>query len=137
MKKYLVLKENGKFQEIYEEDYKDSYSMLKENVGGTLEVISYIQCFQEKNIDLWIHDEGKLLDLLPTIALLDKEQIVDVISGKIVFAKANEEGETIPLDDSDIFFIKSVVLNSKGFVQYRNPYTGTVLQNTVSLIRLQ
>lgn len=137
MKKYLVLEENGKFHEIYEEYYDDSYSMLRENVGGILQVVSNIPCFQERNIDLWIHEEGKLLDFLPTIALMSKNQIVDVINGKIVFAKADAEGETIPLNDSDIDFIKSVLQNFKGTIQYRNTFTGTMLTNTVSFIWLQ
>lgn len=136
MKKYLVLQTNGVLKEVHEEDYSSSYEMLKENVEGCIECVSFIKDFRKKGIDLWINEEGKLIDLLPTIAILSDEEIVEILNGNIVFARVNDEGETLPLNDDDIEFIRKTLTKKIGFLQYRSGFSGTELRNMVSFVEM-
>lgn len=104
MDKYLVLKANGKFET--KTCRNDSYHFLRNVVGGNLEHIDWIPQFGDKGIDIWINEEGKLIGLDPVIALKDTYNFVDVLNGDICFARFNSNGETLPLSDEDIIYIK-------------------------------
>lgn len=136
MKKYLVLQTDGDFKEVHEEDYKSTYALLRDNVEGSIEHISWIKAFDERGIDLWINDEGKLIDLDPTVALFDDGNIVEVLNGNIVFSRYDSDGKTLPLTDEDITFIKNYMNKTSGVIRYISNITGTELINWVSFINL-
>lgn len=105
MKDYLLLKSDGEFVELNSEDYSSTYDMLRENVQGYIECVSWLPMSFERNIDLWINEEGKLLGFPPSIAIFDgNEELIDLIAGNVVFARNDNYGETIPFDSLYIFF---------------------------------
>lgn len=134
MQKYLVLQTNGILKEVKSEDYKSSFEMLKENVGGGIECVAWVKPFTDRGIHLWINEDGKLLDLDLSLAVKNKGEFVEVLNGNIVFARHNYEGDTIPLNDEDIAFIKKTLKCQSVLVQYDNPYTGNTLYNIVPVI---
>ena len=115
MKNYLVYDADKQKLRIVEENmYKDTYELLRNNVNGCIECVSWIKILYERNIDIWINEEGKLLDLLPSIIIVDdKSNIIGTLNGNIVFAKNDNKGATIPLNDEDILFIKKIIEQNK------------------------
>ena len=70
------------------------------------------------NIDMWINEEGKLIDeLKPTFVIMgNKDNIIDLIMGDVLFTATDGEGNTIGLNDIQIqsikkYFRKAAVLN--------------------------
>lgn len=110
MKDYLLLKSDGEFVELNSEDYSSTYDMLRENVQGYIECVSWLPMSFERNIDLWINEEGKLLGFPPSIAIFDgNEELIDLIAGNVVFARNDNYGETIPLQPGDVEYIKETL----------------------------
>ena len=136
MNKYLVLETDGFLNVVYEEDYASCYDMLKENVDGCVECVSFINDFSKRGIDLWVNEAGKLNDLLPTIAVTKNKELVEVLNGNIVFTRVNDNGETIPLTDEDIRFIRKTLNKKIGIVRFVNLITGSELENIVSYVEM-
>ena len=136
MKKYLVLESWGGFKVVDGDDYESTYKVLSQNVDGCIECVSWIKPFAERGIDLWINDEGKLLDLEPSLVVKDKGEFVELLCGNIVFARNNEYGDTLPLNDEDIEFIKSALRKELANIRFSNPYTNTTLYNLIPVIEL-
>lgn len=120
MKSYLVYDaEEQKFRKVDENMYENTYELLKNNVNGCIECVSWINIFSERNIDIWINEEGKILNLLPSIIILDdKNNISDILNGNIVFAKSDSKGNTLPLNNEDIIFIIDIFERNKCLVDY-------------------
>ena len=107
MMNYLLLKPNGVFEKIGATEPTCSLSLLQKSVNGNVEVISWIPELYDKGIDMWVNDEGKLLNLIPSLAIMDeKGKLIDMIHGNVLFSRFNEDGDTLPLHDEDIDFIK-------------------------------
>ena len=107
MNKYLVLNcEDMKFNVIDGNDYSTTYDMLKENVGGYIECVSWINCLSGRGIDVWVNENG---NLPPSVILHDNGKIIDILAGNLVFAR--KEGEnTVPLFEEDIeYIIKKII----------------------------
>lgn len=120
MKSYLVYDaEEQKFRKVDKNMYENTYELLKNNVNGCIECVSWINIFSERNIDIWINEEGKILNLLPSIIILDdKNNISDILNGNIVFAKSDSKGNTLPLNNEDIIFIIDIFERNKCLVDY-------------------
>jgi hypothetical protein len=93
--------------EIVTERFENTYDMINYHVEGLIERLPYFQEFNERDIDIWINEEGKLINLPPTAVVVDKEsqKILDVIHGSWVFAKHDGSGETVPLNAKEQQFI--------------------------------
>lgn len=93
-------------------NYTDSYEFIRTEVDGWIEHIN-LPVFDERHIDVWLNEEGKILGLEPTIALFNKKDLVDVVVGTIVFTRYNDDGETLPLSTEDIAYIIHTFDNTK------------------------
>lgn len=76
----------------------------QEFVGGRIEVISITD-----EIDLVCNDEGKILELMPSLAIMDNNEIVDVICGNCFLCRFDDEGNFNDIKDDDIEKIKEKV----------------------------
>lgn len=95
-----------------------SYDTIRNAVGG------YIECIclpSSKGIEMWVNEEGKLLNLdqNPTGTALwnDNYDALDVTVGNIIITGGtDDEGETLGLTDEQITFVmgydKSVVIEN-------------------------
>lgn len=99
--------------QVNEEKYSDSYDMLCDLVGGYIEVMSYVAEFRERGISLVINEEGKIINLEPSMVFLNKGNIVDMVMGNVVFVKVDEEGNTIPLNDEDVVFVEKYINSNR------------------------
>lgn len=86
---------------------------LQNIVDGYIEY-PYLEKFYEKGISIIVNEEGKLMDLEPSIALNHKGQMIDYYCGNVIFVgtKETEDGnENDSLTDEQIDFIKKYVFN--------------------------
>lgn len=91
---------------IKENDYKSS----QELVGG------YIECLAiDKDIDLWLNEEGKLNGLPFNFGLLQDGELVDVIVGDVFFSSHDRHGNTTSLNDKQIEKISNRFINRRNF----------------------
>lgn len=86
---------------------------LQDHVGGYIEIPHIVPQFNELGIDMVINDEGKLLGLEPTLAILKGSQVVEVICGPILFVSHDEEGNTVSLNDNQTEYLMSTVFNPR------------------------
>lgn len=88
---------------LKEVDYlEDSYDFLRKCIGGYLEHLVV-----DKNIDMWMDEDGKLKDLDTTIILTRNYTMCDNVVGNVVFTRFNDDGETISLTDDDVKLIRN------------------------------
>ena len=100
----LVL-EHGK---LAERDIENTLEALQGIVGGYIEIPFISERFANETIDIVINEEGKLINLEPQIAVLQRgtNRILDLIVGNCIFASHDEEGEMIGLTDEQIEIVK-------------------------------
>ena len=83
--------------------FKEPLEYLQGLVGGYLEHYIIDDKLDANYIDMWINEEGKLIEgLQPTFALLHDGELYDVIFGNCVFSKYDDEGNTLGLDEFEI-----------------------------------
>ena len=95
--------------ELKEKEIDNSLKALQNEVGGYIEIPCFSRKLNENNIDMIINEEGKVNRLQPQLAIYQDNKIVDVICGNIIFASANEDGDTIGLTDEQIEIVKEVL----------------------------
>lgn len=86
---------------------------LQDIVGGYIEY-PFIQQFRENGISVIVNDEGKLLDLEPSIALNHNGRLIDFLNGNVIFIGTKEteyDIENDSLTDEQIKFLKKQVFN--------------------------
>ncbi len=106
MGKYLELTPLQNWIEIDENDYESSFQLLRDNLEGNIALANYDQKLNERGIDIWVNDDGKLLNMAPTVLIASKDGPVDILVGNVIFARSSQQGETLPLNNDDISFIK-------------------------------
>ena len=116
MNKVLIRRQNEDFKLVQVEELSLEY--MQQVVGGFIERVGFNDCLNRLNIDMWINEEGKLIDeLKPTFVIMgNKDNIIDLIMGDVLFTATDGEGNTIGLNDIQIqsikkYFRKAAVLN--------------------------
>ena len=106
LQKVLVRKQNEDFKVVKTDTLELEY--LQSQVGGLIELISWSDNLDSLGVDMWINEEGKLIEGLgATFIVVDKqEEIRDVIYGDVIFTSTDSEGNTIGLNDIQIQSIK-------------------------------
>lgn len=93
---------------IEAEKYPTTYEMLRDEIGGTIDV-----CMIDGVLDIWVDDEGMLKGLSPTILIKrsKKPELTDydtLLVGPAVFASHNSSGDTISLTEEAIEIINQM-----------------------------
>ena len=85
LQKVLVRKQNEDFKVVKTDTLELEY--LQSQVGGLIELISWSDNLDSLGVDMWINEEGKLIEGLgATFIVVDKqEEIRDVIYGDVIF----------------------------------------------------
>jgi hypothetical protein len=91
-------------------DVPSGLDTMKKLVGGYLELVRVTD-----EIDMWINEEGKLLELPPNFVLDYKGRTVDIIAGDAFFASNNEEGDTVSLTNELVEEIKDRFITREVF----------------------
>lgn len=97
-----VLKVDDKFQNTLES--------IQQTVGGCFEAPVISKTLLEHKIDVYINEEGKLINLPVSAILVTKDMhIVDDLRGNLIFVSHDEHGNTIGLSDEQIRVLKLIL----------------------------
>lgn len=109
LQKVLVRKQNEDFQVVETKTLNLEY--LQSQVGGFIELVNWFEDLNNLGIDMWINEEGKLIENLKTtfIVVDNNGEVVDAIFGDVVFTSTDMEGNTIGLNDIQIQKIKKIL----------------------------
>lgn len=115
--KVMILHENFIVRGLERYEIKEvdeiSLAFMQNTVKGFIEHVPYSDILAEQKIDFWVNEEGKLLDLLPNIAVLDKNnKIKDILMGTVLITSEDEEDVTGLTDEQISSVIKYLDLNS-------------------------
>ena len=118
LQKVLVRKQNEDFKVVKTDTLELEY--LQSQVGGLIELISWSDNLDSLGVDMWINEEGKLIEGLgATFIVVDKqEEIRDVIYGDVIFTSTDSEGNTIGLNDIQRIWKKSRCLTRRFYCTY-------------------
>ena len=117
MKVLVLTNNNFEVKEI-----KGELEDLQKIVGGYIEINYLSRVFHNNDIDVIINDEGKFIDgMRPEIAIVDDEtgSILDVVMGNCIFASHDEEGNTIGLNEEQLYIVMQE-LKMNAMLNYSN-----------------
>lgn len=87
-------------------EIQDSLEASQKEVGGCIDIVP----LDEKGeLDLFLHDEGKLIGLPVNRVWLLDNKVADIVVGTIFVARHDAEGNTISIMESDIETIESIL----------------------------
>lgn len=90
----------------------ETYDLIKSVIEGCFDVVR-VGVLEENNIDIFVDDEGKLLELDPNILILDRdtEEMVDYIAGDVIFLSYDNEGNSIGLTEKQLEILDKEVFD--------------------------
>lgn len=80
-------------------DIDGSLQSLQDLVGGNIEMVSGVILGLPPGVDVYVNEEGKLLDLFPNLALRSQGKVFDVVLGTAVYASHDDVGEVIDMHE--------------------------------------
>lgn len=111
MKHKVIIKKPNETAKI--EYIETGLETLQSIVGGYIEY-PYIKQFRDNGISIIVNEEGKLIDLEPSIALNHNGNLIDFFYGNIIFVGTKEteyDIENDSLTDEQIDFLKEHIFN--------------------------
>lgn len=115
----------------YVEIEKDTLSQMQHLIDGYIDHVTWLFPELTKNgIDVWIDDEGLLKNRSPHVIVYDKNKndyVVSAIVGTILFARYDDEGETLGLSLNDIEYIKTYISNTCDY------FNGVIMKDIESI----
>lgn len=88
---------------------------FQEIVGGLIETPFVSHRLYEKGIDIIINEEGKGLNLKPSMVVMNEGKIIDIICGNIIFTSHDNYGNQKSLTQEQIEYIVELVTNRVQF----------------------
>lgn len=82
---------------------------FQEIVGGLIETPFVSHKLYEKGIDIIINEEGKGLDLKPSMVVMNEGKIIDIIHGNVIFTSHDNYGNQKSLTQEQIEYIVELV----------------------------
>lgn len=99
----VVVKEPGKAAERRE--INAGLEAMQAVVGGNIELVPW------GGFDLFCHEDGRIIGLEPNVQLPDT--LPDPVLGPVFVSKANEEGETVSLNEAEVKAAITMLNNSR------------------------
>lgn len=101
--------------EFFDNGKKMELEDMQKAVEGYIELLWVNDGFNKMKIDFFIDEEGKLKNAEPTAVMLgDDDQVLDVVAGPILITATDGEGETIPLNEEQMSYIKENLADCAG-----------------------
>lgn len=99
-------------------EIKNHFKEFQNLVDGYFEVSYLSKKLSEQGICIYINEEGKLLDLEPSILIVKDNQLLDYLVGTCVFTAYDGNGETISLSEEQILFLEQNVFNRIAVINF-------------------
>lgn len=118
--KYAKLEPEAKKIEFFEVDNIMHYKDMQKIVNGRIEGVYLNRKLADLGIDAFVDDRGLIKELKPCIAIKsNRHGITAVHHGTILFAGLNEDGDSVPLNDMQIEYIKNNLTTFQELVDLR------------------
>ena len=75
---------------------------LQGYVGGYIDAVTCWGRIGERRVTMWVHDEGLLLGLPPTVVVSHGAGEQSILVGNIVVTADDEEGETVDMTEGEV-----------------------------------
>nr|DAF72348.1 MAG TPA: protein of unknown function DUF3846 [Caudoviricetes sp.] len=115
MSKILILTPEQNFKEVEIKGRTVPYEVLRDSVGGLIELYNFSYELEKRGIDCFVDEEyllkgnGRNPDKYTFVEISNNEKILNIVLGNMVFCKTNFEGESLPLNNEDIEYIKKIL----------------------------
>lgn len=106
---------------------------FKRIVSGTIDITN---CYDLSDYDIICNDEGKIMNLPLSRALLRDNEIYDIIAGKMIITKSNDEGETIGLSLEDADKVHEFFYYPELFSFSNNNQNLSVVKSSIEMARI-
>lgn len=90
-------------------EIKNELKELQSIVGGYIEIPFISEKLQNMGIDIIINEEGKLMGLTPSFAVMKGEQLIDLICGNVIFTSHDENGNQKSLTKEQFLYVTELV----------------------------
>lgn len=107
MAKINVMIFDGK--KLEQKEISNTLNSLQKIVGGYIECPYLGTKLDEAGITTTLNEEGKLINLPWSLLLMREGDIADVLCGKLIFSRTDDEGRMVSLLPSDYALIKSEI----------------------------
>ncbi|WP_281790413.1 MULTISPECIES: DUF3846 domain-containing protein [Erysipelotrichaceae] len=104
-------------------------SVMQNAVRGLIENVSlFFPKLEQMGIDAWANEEGKLNRMDPSALVYQDNELVEVLTGPLLFTRYDEEGRTLPIKNDDFFLIGEALSEQIVLVKEEKPMLVSVLQ---------
>lgn len=103
---------DAKTMELKELEVENELKTLQDLVGGYIEAPVLSDDLDKNDVITYINEEGKLIDLPASGAMLFRNGYTDIIKGNIVFTGTDNEGDNIDLTNEQKQLIYEVCSNT-------------------------
>lgn len=94
---------------LKQEEISNTLKSVQKIVGGYIECPYLGTKLDDVGISITINEEGKLINLPWSLLLLNNGEIADVLCGKVIFSRTDEEGRMTSLLPTDYTLIKNEI----------------------------
>lgn len=108
----IIYSPSDRLNKVEPTEVKNNFKEFQKLVGGYFDIPYVSEKLCEKNIDVYVNDEGRVIGLEPSIIIVDGSQMIDFIVGTCVFASHNDNGDTIGLNKEQVLFIQKNIFNN-------------------------
>lgn len=125
---YAKLEPGANEIEFFKVDSYMDWKGMQKVVNGSFEGAYLNRTLKELGIDAFVNDEGLINGLSPSIAIRnDKDEIIALHHGTVLFAGITKDGDTIPLNDIQIAYMKKNLTEIGGLLSVNDMAILTVL----------
>lgn len=112
---------------IVVKEIKNHFETFQELVGGSFQMPFISEKLAHEGISVYINDEGKLINLEPSMLITKDDKLLDYFVGTCVFVSHDDDGNTISLNEKQINYLKKNVFNKIGFIKFESDENEYVL----------
>lgn len=92
---------------IVTNEFENTLENMQQFVQGYIEAVTLRYDNEtDRAITAWMNEEGKLLDLKPSLAVVGRDfEVLDVIAGNVLITAVDSEGETVGLTQEEADYV--------------------------------
>ncbi|WP_276930750.1 DUF3846 domain-containing protein [Faecalibaculum rodentium] len=104
-------------------------SVMQGAVRGLIENVSmFFPKLEQMGIDAWANEEGKLNRMEPSALVYQGNELVEVLTGPVLFTRYDNKGRTLPIKNEDFFLIGEELSDQIVLVKDDRPMMVSVLK---------
>lgn len=110
-------------------DEQNTLKDMQTAVKGLIELTPFNNTLINSGIDIYCNEEGKILNMTPSIRVKTRNETIDIIHGNVLFAGVDKNGNTVSLTDTQIDLIKKELTPIRIFTYDKKIINGYSLEH--------